>query len=377
MMDAAPAVILVTHDLECRCISGNRTAYALLRQQPGRNLSLSAPEDERPTNFRAMQDGAEISPTELPIHRVARTGQPVRNCELQVIFEDGASRDLLGNVEPLFDGSGHLQGAVAALSDITERKRAEKLSRESEQQLSSIYNTVRDIIFYVAVEANSHCRFVSVNAAFLRVTGLSLDAVVGKTVNEVIPEQSLTMLLEQCRRALEEKTIVSWEETSEYPTGRITGEVTIAPVFDSKGRCTHLVGSVHDITERKRAEAALRESEERFRTVADTAPVMIWMAGVDRLCTFVNKPGLEFRGRRMEQELGNGWTEGIHPDDLDHCLATYHSCFNARRSLQMEYRVLRADGKYRWLLDNGTPLYQRRVCRIYRFLYRHNRAKAG
>ena len=99
----------------------------------------------------------------------------------------------------------------------------------------------------------------------------------------------------------------------------------------------------------------LRESEQRFRAMADAAPVMIWMAGTDKLCTFFNRGWLAFTGRTMNQELGNGWTEGVHPEDFDRCFRTYDEAFNARREFTMEYRLRRHDGDYRWVLDSGAP----------------------
>ena len=107
-------------------------------------------------------------------------------------------------------------------------------------------------------------------------------------------------------------------------------------------------------TRRKRAEQALRESEERFRLMADTAPVLVWRSGPDKRCDFVNRPWLEFTGRTVAQELGNGWSEGICPDDLDRFLRTYVSAFDARQPFHMEYRLRRADGVYRWILNTGV-----------------------
>uniref|UniRef100_Q023Q2 histidine kinase n=1 Tax=Solibacter usitatus (strain Ellin6076) TaxID=234267 RepID=Q023Q2_SOLUE len=99
----------------------------------------------------------------------------------------------------------------------------------------------------------------------------------------------------------------------------------------------------------------LRESEERFRNMADSAPVMIWISAPNKLCTFFNSGWLSFTGRSMEQELGDGWAAGVHPDDLERVVKVYSSSFDARRSFEIEYRLRRADGEYRWILDRGAP----------------------
>jgi PAS domain S-box-containing protein len=109
--------------------------------------------------------------------------------------------------------------------------------------------------------------------------------------------------------------------------------------------------------ERKRTEAAFRESEDRFRLMADGAPVLIWSSGLDKACTWFNKQWLAFVGRTMEKEIGEGWTENVHPEDLDFCVNTYSSAFEARRPFEMEYRLRRHDGAWRWLLDSGIPRY--------------------
>ena len=99
----------------------------------------------------------------------------------------------------------------------------------------------------------------------------------------------------------------------------------------------------------------LRESEARFRIVADTAPVMMWMSGPDKLGNFFNKGWLDFTGRTPEQEVGDGWAEGVHPDDFERCLKTYRTAFDAREPFTIEYRLRKGDGEYGWVLKTGVP----------------------
>jgi two-component system, cell cycle sensor histidine kinase and response regulator CckA len=127
--------------------------------------------------------------------------------------------------------------------------------------------------------------------------------------------------------------------------------------FFENGRAVHMIGTGQDISERKQAEAELRESEERFRNMADTAPVMIWVTGPDKGCTFVNRTWLNFTGRTMEQELGFGWEACVHPDDRGRNYEIFSAAFGARQKFQVESRWRRADGEYRLVLCTGIPRF--------------------
>jgi PAS domain S-box-containing protein len=118
-----------------------------------------------------------------------------------------------------------------------------------------------------------------------------------------------------------------------------------------------IIGLVWHRARAKRAETQLRESEKRFRLVANTAPVLIWTAGTNRECSYVNKTWLDFTGRPLEAELGDGWMEAVHPDDSNCCLQTYTEAFNRKEPFELQYRLRRKDGEYRWVLDDGVPRF--------------------
>ena len=141
-------------------------------------------------------------------------------------------------------------------------------------------------------------------------------------------------------------------------------EISLGPLANQAG--TFVVTAIRNATDRRRSEGLkvldavlreTRESEERFRLIADSAPALMWMSGTDRLCTYVNKSWLDFTGRSMDSELGNGWAEGIHLEDLRSREDNFAQAFDHREEFRSEYRLQRHDGEYRWVLDIGVPRF--------------------
>jgi PAS domain S-box-containing protein len=153
---------------------------------------------------------------------------------------------------------------VTAVRDITTRRRAEAALQASEQRLSLIFDTVGDVIFLLSVEPEDCFRFVAMNRTGLTATGLTREQVVDKRVEEVLPQAAHTLVIGKYKEAIEQNKTVRWEEVSDYPTGTLYGEVAVTPAWDTSGNCTHLIGSVHDITGIRRAEATLRQYAERL-----------------------------------------------------------------------------------------------------------------
>jgi PAS domain S-box-containing protein len=112
-----------------------------------------------------------------------------------------------------------------------------------------------------------------------------------------------------------------------------------------------------EVLDRKRVEETLRESEERYRTLADNGQALIWTSGLDKKCNYFNNPWLAFTGKSIEEELGDGWVKGVHPDDLKKCIDTYTEAFDRKEKFSMNYRIMHHSGEYRWIQDVGTPRY--------------------
>jgi PAS domain S-box-containing protein len=134
--------------------------------------------------------------------------------------------------------------------------------------------------------------------------------------------------------------------STQHPPGRMPGRL------DRLCLVAHVLGTVLG---RKRADAALQSSEQRFQAIADQTPVLIWISGLDKRLTWFNRQWLEFVGHGLDEEIGSGRNASVHPEDLASCVETYETSFDARRPFTMEYRLRRCDGEWRWILDNGAP----------------------
>ena len=279
---------------------------------------------------------------------------------------------------PLIDEAGGIIGSRGITVDITEQQLAETARLQTvennrailealgrnEAQMAAIIDSSKER-FAKAFRANPQPmsltalatgRYIEVNESFLAMSGYTRDEVIGQTSLELHVWETPEARDEFIRELNKRGSLVNYETKFRAKDGSFRVLLSSAEKLEIAGEGCLLVAS-SDVTERVANQNALRESEERFRNMADTAPVMMWIVDSERRCTYLNKRWLDFTGRTFEEEIGDGWMQGIHPDDSEGSAESYYSSFEERRPVELEYRVRRYDGEYRWVYDTGVPRF--------------------
>ncbi len=232
-------------------------------------------------------------------------------------------------------------------------KEKEQVIRESEEKYRKLVEQSHDGIYIY-----SGNRFVFVNNRVSEITGFSEDELLAMRFLSLVHPDDRGYVQEIAdKRARGETVPLTYEARIVRKDGEVRDLELAVSSINYEGRYAAL-GAARDITERKQAEEKVAKALDFYLTLLEDFPALIWRSGRDGRCDYFNKTWLAFTGRTLEQEVGDGWAEGVHPDDLDKCLSTYLTAFNDRKPFEMEYRLLRYDNEYRWINDIGRPFHE-------------------
>lgn len=249
------------------------------------------------------------------------------------------------------------------VEDVTKRVQMAEVIKESQSRLSLIYNSVSDLIFLMKVEKNQTYECVSVNKAYLEVTGLKEEELIGKKIEEIINTEALDFLLSKYQQAVETAQPLQYEETTEMPKGYFIFETTLTPILNAEGICTHLLGASHDITRRKLIEEKLRLSEERWQLAVRGNNDGIWDWNIQNNEVFFSARCKEMLGYE-EKEVANTldeWSKLVHPHDIGNVKKLINEHFAKKTPFYIsEHRLLCKDASYKWILDRGQAVWDQK-----------------
>lgn len=344
IFDAVPAAAFFSHDRNCEKITSNRAAYDLLRMPYGSNLSKSALPDERPA-FRVFENGSELAAEELPLQKAAKTGEPVRNSELEIRFEDGSSTYEFGHAVPLFDEDGNVRGAVGAFLDITDRKVIEERLRATSERFRVALRGTPITVFNQGLDLRY--RWVH-NPRGIH----NMLEILGKRDSELLERPEDWKMTEGIKSEVL-RTGVSYQgEITVSMKGRLCHyHIRIDPQRDAYGRIIGVTGATFDLTESKQAQAE-RETLWQQRQLALDAAKMAWW----RYDAATNSGTWDEAFKAIFGISANSLStkeilQYIHPDDLVRMSAEFEADFNAAEPKTHfgEYRIVLRDGSARWV----------------------------
>ena len=257
---------------------------------------------------------------------------------------------------------GKMDYIVALIQDITERKRAERelgIAQETASQKSALIKSIlespQNVVIFSLDTNYCYTEFTESHKATIKQIW-GVDIAVGINMLDIIGDPAdRAKAKANFDRALRGEAFLLVEEYGDRSHLRTYFEDRYSPIYGSNGEVAGLTVFVIDITERKRAEAAIIGARDFHLQLLENAPALIWRASTDAKCNWFNATWLAFTGRTLEQESGDGWTVGVHPDDLDDCVKRYLAHFEKREPFMLEYRLRRHDSEYRWIADYGQP----------------------
>ena len=276
------------------------------------------------------------------------------NIEYQVTRPDGTQVWVQAIGAGDYDLRGNLIGMNGVLKDITE----EKIIREQLINSEQLYRGIGESINYGIWVCDANGRNTYASDSFLKLVGLTQQECSDSGWSKVLHPDDLEATMKAWEKCTKDGS--AWDREHRFKGVDGQWHSVLArgvPVKNDKGVITGWVGINLDISLIKLAQMNLRESEERFRMMADSAPVLIWISDTEKRRTWFNKPWREFTGRTLEQDYGKGWTEIIHPDDRKNTWQKFSDATDKRASFRMEYRLKRHDGIYRWMMSSGIPMY--------------------